>query len=165
MVQTSYQISFIIYEKPFINEGIAILIACGLIFSTPITVDESEVKLASLTLPEVKMPEKQVAADGTLFIMCPDAEESMAIDESLGNNTSAINNSDPYYLVVASLATRSQAEQFIASVRGYDGELQIVESISKFRVIAATGESAEDVMNYKKANLVSCFPDAWPCHR
>lgn len=145
--------------------SIAILIACGLIFSTPITVDESEVKLASLTLPEVKMPEKQVAADGTLFIMCPDAEESMAIDTTFGNNTSAINNSDPYYLVVASLATRSQAEQFIASVKGYDGELQIVESITKFRVIAATGESPEDVMNYKKANLATCFPNAWPCHR
>ena len=148
-----------------IAASIAILIICGLLFSTPIAVDESEVKYASLTLPEVKMPEKKEVANGSLFIMCPNTEDGMAFDTTLGKNTSVIRNSDPYYLVVASLATQNQAEQFIASIKNYNGELQIVESITKYRVNAATGESVEDVMNFKKANLATCFPDAWPCHR
>lgn len=149
--------------------SVAVFIICGFLLSTPVIIDEEAVRYASLALPEVSMPERQNQVSGELFIACPSQEDGMATiaskQEQEGEAMLSLNLDDPYYLVVSALATRSQAEEYVSYTKGYN--LQIVETPSgKFRIIAATGKSAADVMKYTHDKSFSKqFPDAWPCQK
>ena len=147
--------------------SIVVLILCGLLFTTPIPVDNDVVQRASLSLPDVKAREVENKATevlGELYIACPNPEDGYAIAKER-HHSAMIDDSDPYYLVVSALATRQQAEEFVAYSRGC--ELEIVETANgKYSVIAATGESVADVMRKKHdSNVNSLYPDAWPCKR
>lgn len=70
-----------------------------------------------------------------------------------------------YYLIVASLANRSEAEKFVSA---YEGKVQlgILETDGRYRVYAASGDNATDVMQQgRKAEIAAVFPDSWVCKR
>lgn len=70
------------------------------------------------------------------------------------------NADDSYCVIVASFATRSQAETYMAEHSGK--QLGVIEKDSRFRVYAATGSSYEQANSQKKfiGNA-----DAWVCRR
>lgn len=144
--------------------AIVVFILCGLLLSTPITVDQDTVKYASLALPEVKKVEP-VKVTGELFIACPDKKVATGMVKPESKQAIKINLDDPFYLVVSSLATKSQAEEFVSYTKGYN--LKIVETSSgKYRVIVASGNSAAEVMQFTHSkNFAEKFPNAWPCHK
>lgn len=145
--------------------AIVVFILCGLLFSTPISVDQEAVKYASLALPEIKKAEPVKIITGELCIACPDKEEATGTVKAEHKRNIKINLDDPFYLVVSSLATKSQAEEFVSYTKGYN--LEIVEtSTGKYRVIVASGSSAAEVMEYThNKNFAEKFPNAWPCHK
>lgn len=61
-----------------------------------------------------------------------------------------------YYLIVASLASRALAEQFIADENS--PSFEIMETDGRYRVAGACGSSASEV---RDAGLLSRYPDAW----
>lgn len=70
------------------------------------------------------------------------------------------NADDSYCVIVASFATRSQAETYMAEHSGK--QLGVIEKDSRFRVYAATGSNYEQAASQKP--LIG-NPDAWVCRR
>lgn len=72
--------------------------------------------------------------------------------------------SDAYCVVVASLTSRAQAEQFIASTG--NKQLAILEKEGKFRVYAATGQNANEAYRIARSNgLLKRYRGAWVCKK
>lgn len=76
-------------------------------------------------------------------------------------------HNDPYILVVASLASRADAEQFLVDYTFVcDFPLGIQETDGRFRIYAATGSNSNDVMKFASSKSISKhFKNAWVCKR
>lgn len=75
-----------------------------------------------------------------------------------------IDESDSYCVVIASLTSREQAEQFIASTG--NKRLAILEKDGKFRVYAATAQTSSQAYSIARNNgLLKRYRGAWVCRK
>lgn len=153
---------------------IVILLGLGILFSTSLVYNGSEnVVMASMNpiksanVAESTFP--QVAVEEIipeLFIALPQetaVEETAAIaDEVEVTEPKVAKEADEstheFCLVIASLATAEQANQFLE--RAGDDAKGVFEINGRYRVYGATGQTAADVM---KSSLRERYVDAWPC--
>lgn len=148
--------------------SIAVLTLLGFVLSTPVLIDRQNHDFASLTGPEItsgrpisiSAPQSADIDHPTpkLYIQMPPADAvAVANDETVA----PVKHADhKYFLVVASHATRRQAEAYIAA-RSAE-QLEILERDGRFRVYAATGftiEEAQRPMNDQA--FKSLHPDGW----
>ncbi len=149
--------------------SIVVILMMGILFSTPVSIDRSRVNYAAISLPEVKVTQPSVVTEMIeLNILVPAVADGYAVADTTFSSLTVrtrFNDNDPYYLVVASLANRTQAETFVKQHSGCC-RLEIIERTGKTRVIAATGTSAHEAMEPASLpEFTKQFPDAWPCHR
>ena len=158
--------------------SIILLIGLGLILSTPLIVDEAQVNYASISTPKVVAPEvvapqiEEPAIDSELFIAMPDVNEAMAVVDTT-MTTMAIGDAmmemrcsetDAYCLIVASLATRELADEYVAE-RG-DAAMHILECDGKYRIYVATGATAAQALKpMQSVAFAEKYPAAWVCRR
>ena len=158
--------------------SIILLIGLGLTLSTPLIVDEAQVNYASISTPKVVAPEvvapqiEEPAIDSELFIAMPDVNEAMAVVDTT-MTTMAIGDAmmemrcsetDAYCLIVASLATRELAEEYVAE-RG-DAAMHILECDGKYRIYVATGATATQALKpMQSVAFAEKYPAAWVCRR
>lgn len=151
--------------------SIAALIALGAVISTPIMIDRDSRQYASLAAPEVsgtrtaEIPEApQEASTGVLQIIAPDRATSTATvaeNESAGHR---MNAADRYFLVVSSHANAAEARRYVEA-RPME-TLAIVEGDGRFRVYAATGNSAAEARALMADSRFSALhPDGWVLKR
>lgn len=75
-----------------------------------------------------------------------------------------IDDSDPYCLIVASLATEEDAELYMSQCG--DENLRVLPKNGKYRVYAATGTSVSEALAPTKSSTFSKrYPGAWVCRR
>lgn len=68
--------------------------------------------------------------------------------------------------VIASLATREEAERYVAARKAEGNDLRILENSGRFRVYAASGNSSSTLRRKAaEAGLDSRYPGAWICRR
>ncbi len=153
-----------------IAASIAVIFVMGILFSTPLLLDRTDINFAGLALTRDTYIDNEVADEPeeveiTLNIAYPGEEaDGFAVADTVKLPYTQ-SDDDPYYLVVASLANRQQAEIFVNQKQG-KWPLKIIERAGKTRVIAATGNSANEVMTpTADSDFARTFPDAWPCHR
>ncbi len=98
------------------------------------------------------------------------SQETTSSNENKSTTTASKNTpirfetSDAYCVVVASLTSRTQAEQFIASTG--NKQLAILEKEGKFRVYAATGQNASEAYRIARSNgLLKRYRGAWVCKK
>lgn len=147
--------------------SVAILTLLGFVLSTPVLIDRQNHDFASLTGPEITSgrpvtisapeaghPDIQTP---TLYIQMPPAD---AVTHDI-DNAPAIRTADhKYFLVVASHASRRQAEAYIAA-RSTE-RLEILERDGRFRVYAATGATIEEAQRLMSDQaFTSLHPDGW----
>ena len=158
--------------------SIILLIGLGLTLSTPLIVDEAQVNYASISTPKVVVPEviapqiEEPAIDSELFIAMPDVNEAMAVVDTT-MTTMAIGDAmmemrcsetDAYCLIVASLATRELADEYVAE-RG-DAAMHILECDGKYRIYVATGATAAQALKpMQSVAFAEKYPAAWVCRR
>ena len=158
--------------------SIILLIGLGLTLSTPLIVDEAKVNYASISTPKVVAPEvvapqiEEPAIDSELFIAMPDVNEAMAVVDTT-MTTMAIGDAmmemrcsetDAYCLIVASLATRELADEYVAE-RG-DAAMHILECDGKYRIYVATGATAAQALKpMQSVAFAEKYPAAWVCRR
>lgn len=152
--------------------SIVIIVLIGLICSTPASIDDRNMTLASVypSTPATEYIEEPGAIisepDITLFIA--EVNETQEVNESKGDNKPAefrSEESDPYILVVGSFDSISQAKRFISS-KPDKFKLSIIESDGRYRVYAATGQSAaQATVLLQNEEFASIFSSAWPCHK
>lgn len=158
--------------------SIILLIGLGLTLSTPLIVDEAQINYASISTPKVVASETvnpqfiEPAVNSELFIAMPDVNEAMAVvdtsmtmmpmdDAMLAMRCS---DTDVYCLIVASLATRELAEEYIAE-RG-DESMHILECDGKYRIYVATGATASQALKpMQSVAFAEKYPAAWVCRR
>lgn len=158
--------------------SIILLIGLGLTLSTPLIVDETQANYASMSTPKVIVPEKvnpqieEPAIDSELFIAMPDVNEATAVVDTtmtmmpIGDAmmTMRCSDTDAYCLIVASLATRELAEEYIAE-RG-DVSMHILECDGKYRIYVATGATASQALKpMQSLAFAEKYPAAWVCRR
>lgn len=155
-----------------IAASIIVLVAIGFLTTTPLPVNENELHLASLSLPRITVPESMAPEyspiEIELNIAVPSdtlAAYSVITPTELARRmaTTRFSDSDPYYLVVASVASTAQAHEFMRLHPAC--HLETIKHFDNIRIIAATGTSAGELMELHKAKLTDEFPMAWPCHR
>lgn len=157
--------------------SLLLLIGLGITLSTPIMVDDSA-NYAAISAPKVTAPVKvkpiiaEPAHNAELFIAIPDATTATATVDTtatkalpqLNINNLHCDDTDSYCLIVASLASRELAEEYIAE-HG-DTSMHILEANGKFRIYIATGATATQALApTHDATFASRYPAAWVCRR
>lgn len=74
----------------------------------------------------------------------------------------ALNAEASYFLVVASLASQEEAQKF---VNNSTINLGILPAGPYYRVYAASGNTADEVLKAKQGDIAERYPDAWVCRR
>ena len=152
--------------------SIILLIIIGFLTTTPVTVNENELHMASLALPGITMPSQESnevkPIEISLNIAMPTdsvSSHSVISPTELSRRNAGIrfDDADPYYLVVASSESATRARIFMGLHP--DVHLETVNNNGNIRVIAATGESPQALRDLHREKLAEEFPDAWPCHR
>ncbi len=144
--------------------SLALLVGLGFTLSTPILKDENSLYAGVATVAttiQAKPIEITQRADAELFISIPNIEEttSTIIEASAATR---LDESDRYCLIVASHATRAQAEKQVAD----NPHLRILESGNRFRVYAATGNTIEEARQAMDSpEFAQKYPDAWVCRK
>lgn len=102
------------------------------------------------------------SAPATLILACAPADEQ--VENIVVDNSLKPGPSHSYFLVIASLATRGEAEKFIS--QNHELKLGILEKDGRFRIYAATGSSAAEAMDaFKESEAASRYPNSWVCRR
>ncbi|MDE7153870.1 MAG: hypothetical protein K2O00_05440 [Muribaculaceae bacterium] len=151
--------------------SIIVLVAIGFLTTTPVAVDENRMHMASLAVPEIKVPEPAdeiVPVEITLNIAVPSAEAEpftiiTPLELSRRLASAKINDSDPYYLVVGSTETPRRAQMFMDAHPGV--YLETIRHNDYYRIIAASAGSPAELMEIYNNSFKEEFPGAWPCHR
>lgn len=135
---------------------IAILIGVGIVLSTPVEIDDRSVTRASMMPIETSGESypAETEAPCELFIAEPNCDLKCSKWDSDVTEPEAAK----YCLVIASLATREQAEVFIG--QNSDDAQGMFESNGRFRVYGRTGATIADVAD---STLQAKYEGAWPC--
>ena len=171
--------------------GAVAAIILAIVLSTPISVKYA---LTASTVPPVKSPKsvqlnnnetiKTVETTIVNEIIEPKVEiteteekisttaevrdiENNQSDNSYDSKSIRFNFDDPYVLVVASLAKRHDAEQFIRDYSNlFKSELGIIDCGNKFRIYAATGRNIKEAQNFAvHSDISNLFKSSWVTHR
>lgn len=74
-----------------------------------------------------------------------------------------LNENDRYFLIVASLASQSEAEDYVKQHNNFN--LGILTVDGRYRVYVATGQSSAAALAAKRGNIARQYPDSWVCRR
>lgn len=74
-----------------------------------------------------------------------------------------LNENDRYFLIVASLTSQSEAEDYIKQHNNFN--LGILTVDGRYRVYVATGQSSAAALAAKRGNIARQYPDSWVCRR
>lgn len=151
--------------------SIAVLVGLGIMVSTPIIDHSSQLatfgrglvtsqpceKYTELTNYSQRLSIANVNPSDGMAVFTP-ATETVA--EAKNPAPAAEDSAQKYFMIVASLPTRSQAESFVAE--NGDRSLGIIASQGRYRVYAASGESYNEVYRIlSNGENASKYPDAW----
>lgn len=129
--------------------SIALLIGIAIAFTTPIRVDDEAMLASILPVNHQEISEDVNEVIPELLIAAPVITQP---------EVEKVVNTGNCYLIIASLATEAQAEQFMAEHK--DDSLGVIITNGRYRVYAARGASYAEINNQE---IKSRFPDAWYC--
>ena len=177
--------------------GAAAAVFIGLAVSTPVTVDnthQASLEIPSIKKVEVQVPEsRQEQTDESININVSEPASVISADEKVVANNSAMHeqdvqiieereiassenteasprfsDDDQYILVVGSLASMKDAEEYVShlSHKYKDLNFGISGKGNRIRIYAATGNSKEDARKMMKfPSIAKNFKDAWVTSR
>lgn len=150
------------FSKKFIQvaASIVLLIAMSVLLSTPV-IEQDNVNYANFNAFSIKNTPIEEIQQEDLCIAIPKPlveNEDVKIDIKENECESSLKQEGNYCIVVASLASRAQAEKFVKESGLIDCE--IAKSIKKYRVYVARG-TFEEMIELQKAKYSGT--DAWVC--
>lgn len=172
-----------IYRAARVAASLALLLALGFVLTTPIRFDKAQ--YASLGIenfspapspsaePDIVRHPGQSSAPVTLYLRAYD-DASEQVDTAARAayqrsrrataNVSQIrfDSSDRYYLIIASLASQADADDFVSFHKNQ--QLGILAKDGRYRVYAATGATLRDAQSAAAA-LSDRYPDVWVCRK
>lgn len=167
--------------------AVAVAIGLGFVMSTPVTTGNAQ--FASLAPDVVKAPsrateslfERPGMSTSPLVLVLRHHEDAITtVDTTVTTPASKpgttvvaevkkdmetalrFDENDRYCLIIASMATREEADRFIA--RNNKQQLGVLPKDGRYRVYAATGTTAAGAQS-AAAELADRYPDAWVCRR
>ncbi len=161
-VESKKNVNVIPFSKKFIQvaASIVLLIAMSVLLSTPV-IEQDNVNYANLNaFSIINTPIEEIQQED-LYIAIPKSsvkndEEKVEINEN--KEESSLKQEGNYCIVVASLASKAQAEKFVKESGLIDCE--IAKSIKKYRVYVARG-TFEEMIELQKVKYSGT--DAWVC--
>ncbi len=166
--------------------GAAAAIFIGLTVSTPVDVDNTHqasleipaIRTAAVTVPEKSVETIEIPGDGQVteessqndeaaIITVSSEEESVKEVEVIkddGSDSPRFDDSDKYILVVGSLASVKDAEEYVSHLSRTHKDLKfgVAGQGNRVRIYAATGETMEQARRMMKNPAISSvFKDAW----
>jgi len=159
--------------------SVAVLLGLGLMLSTPVIEHRSELATFGKSLTfQAKAPEKIIITNPNqvLSFARPDAADAMTVVETIPEKaptalfpktTAATATPDAdasFFLIVASLPSRSKAEEYIAAHP--DSNLAILAADNRYRIYIASGKSYNEAYSIlSSGDNATKYPDAWVFHR
>ncbi len=168
-----------------IAASVALFICLGVLVSTPIVVDKTPDQASLTPLPTITPPQSIQAPviipeKDTLPALESEPQAKPETSSRQSTNVASkpepkpkpaavvpvrrIDDSDPYCLIVASLASSDEAAAYLS--RATDKQLKLLEQDGKFRIYAATGQTVGQAKAHlTNGSLGRSYPGAWVCHR
>lgn len=162
-----------------IAASLLVLICMGVVLSTPIAIPDAA--RASLAAPAITFVPQDEALEyfelseanrhGVLSIVLPQGDDAMSVVDTVKAVEPVVEpsygvrmeESDSYYVIVASLASRELAQEFVDRA---DIPMAILEKDGKYRVYAATGSTSSRALDIaRQAHLTDRYPGVWVCRR
>lgn len=150
--------------------AIAVFAVLAFVFSQLPGHHTGDPKVASMGFEQQSLPVQPISGEARkpepslVLIFNTPADASSPVDaEPIAVAQLPKSHTDAYCLVVASLANRSEAEEFI---KYNEGNFSILEKDDRFRVYTMTGESYAALYRAAKdAGEYTRHPNAWICKR
>lgn len=145
--------------------AVAVLLAVGATLTTPALVDRRMVDQASLSIPEVK-PAKAIVVNTPKSAVRSVAETSEAEakvpEVVLVSDLKTDAESYKCFVIVASCASRSEAERFIRMKKGV-GSMNVLKSDGRYRVYTAVSNDYDAAFEFKSSDpeTTASYPQAW----
>lgn len=148
--------------------SIAVVLSLGAMLTTPVIDHRAELASFGRTFVADTAVTASVQNEVTgLYIAIPDPSASIIECPALPApraevKAAADNRPDRYFLVIASLPSRVQAEKYLSALPD-SASFKVMYSGSRYRVYAASGPTYEAAYASLTPELASRFPDAWVC--
>lgn len=147
---------------------IAILVVMGITLSTPIKINKTPDYAGFQTTVKVQ-PIANVSCEGMSNGCNSDTIGQVGNSKTHDAPIMSLETIDKYYVVVASLRTETQAQQFIEDSKSFKDTLRILpnDKGNLFRVYVEKGETFKDMQQYLKndPSVREAFPDVWICKK
>ncbi len=149
---------------------IAVMLTLGWIVVHNLTYAPEE-QFASM-LPNVSSSESaaqhQQSSDAPVVLIMSNAPKDEVIEnipvKEVVNKEKESESAPNYYLIVASLASQAEADKFLR--QNSDIHLGILAKDGRYRIYAASGNTAEEVLAASKSSeIASRYPQSWVCSR
>lgn len=145
--------------------AVAVLLAVGATLTTPALIDRRMVDQASLSIPEVK-PAKTIVINTPQTAKRPVAEAAKADVKApeVIRVADLKTDGESYkcFVIVASCASRSEAERFIRMKKG-EGTMNVLKSDGRYRIYTAVSNDYDAAFKFKSSDpeTTSSHPQAW----
>lgn len=137
--------------------AIVLLLGMTVVLTTPASLGEREREYAAVSLPGMNTASRPVfnwdKADMNLSIAMPVDHREAA---------RPVTQQGRYHLVVSSLSSREQFEDFLASHPDIAQRARLIERDGKFRVIVASNDDKAELLK-ERAMLPAAYASSWIC--
>lgn len=159
-----------------IAASIAMLLALGVLFSTPIAVHNNQ-QMASLNVPKVEKPKPAVIATPVKHkIVQPQRVQALPVEVKLKTDskpeattathrvddisTLKNDNSGKYYLVICTLSSQKQVDQFFAANAELHNQAKVQQKRGKYRIYIARSNNYGELLE-KAQRLPGKWGTGW----
>ncbi|MSS17216.1 HU domain-containing protein [Sodaliphilus pleomorphus] len=159
-----------------IAASIAMLLALGVLFSTPIAVHNNQ-QMASLNVPKVEKPKPAVIATPVKHkIVQPQRVQALPVEVKLKTDskpeattathrvddisTLKNDNSGKYYLVICTLSSQKQVDQFFAANAELRNQAKVQQKRGKYRIYIARSNNYGELLE-KAQRLPGKWGTGW----
>lgn len=139
----------------------------GIIFKNCASQLSKYLKVSKMANENTVHSVSEPAMENSLSSLNPNPGAPHNVSENDDVSEVRFNNDDEYILVVASLASRKDADKFLNQYSRLKGvSFGVVDCGNKFRVYAATGSSASEAYAQRhKDSIALNFKDSWVTHK
>ena len=126
--------------------SIALLLVLSIILTTPIIVNRNNQEMASLNVTEVKGPKQEIVSTNITTVETTDNESQSNANAS--QSTLMLDEGGNYYLIIASLTSEAQVNDFLTSHATVSSNAQVMKSGKYYYVYIAKSYEANHLYSF-----------------
>lgn len=126
--------------------SVALLLALTILLTTPIIVNRNSHEMASLNVAEVKGPKTEMVMTSANSVV--NTDKDLQSDVAAPKSTLLLDEGGNYYLIIASLTSQSQVNDYLASHSTISSNAQVMKSGKYYYIYVAKSYEANRLYSF-----------------